>query len=95
MWKRPHQNEMAVLTEFHLIFKIQRGFPDGSDGKESACNTGNPGSVLGQEDTLEKEMATTPVFMPEKSHGGRSLVGYSPMGHKESDTTEFPYRSSA
>ena len=48
---------------------------------------------LGQEDPPEKEMATTPVLMllmPEKSHGGRSLVGYSPMGHKESDTTEFP-----
>ena len=45
---------------------------------------------LGQEDPLEKEMATTPVFMHEKSHGQRRLVGYSPMNHKESDTTEFP-----
>ena len=35
------------------------GFPGGSDGKESACNEGDPGSVsLGQEDPLEKEMAT-------------------------------------
>ena len=30
----------------------------------------------------------TPVFLPEKSHGQRSLVVYSPRGHKESDTTE-------
>ena len=30
----------------------------------------------------------TPVFLPEKSHRQRSLVGYSPKGHKESDTTE-------
>ena len=30
----------------------------------------------------------TPVFMPGKSHGPRSLVGYNPWGHKESDTTE-------
>ena len=30
----------------------------------------------------------TPVFLPEKSHGQRSLVGYSPEGHKQSDTTE-------
>ena len=29
-----------------------------------------------------------PVFLPEKSHGQRSLVGYSPWGRKESDTTE-------
>ncbi|KAB0343717.1 hypothetical protein FD754_020643 [Muntiacus muntjak] len=30
----------------------------------------------------------TPVFLPGESHGRRSLVGYSPWGHKESDTTE-------
>ena len=30
----------------------------------------------------------TPVFLPGKSHGWRNLVGYSPLGHKESDTTE-------
>ena len=30
----------------------------------------------------------TPVFLPGKSHGQRSLVGYSPRGHQESDTTE-------
>ena len=30
----------------------------------------------------------TPVFLPEKSHGQRSLVGYSPWGHKELDMTE-------
>ena len=39
---------------------------------------------LGWEDLLEKEMATTPVFLPEISHGWKSLVGYSPRGHKES-----------
>ena len=40
---------------------------------------------LSQEDPLEKEMATTPVFLPEKSHGEKSLVGYGPMGCKASD----------
>ena len=30
----------------------------------------------------------TPVLLPGKSHGGRSLVGYSPWGREESDTTE-------
>ena len=37
---------------------------------------------------LENEMATHPVFLPGESHGQRSLVGYSPRGRKESDTTE-------
>ena len=30
----------------------------------------------------------TPVFLPGESHGQRSLAGYSPWGHKESNTTE-------
>ena len=43
---------------------------------------------LGWEDPLEEGMATTPIFLPGESHGQRSLVGCSPQGHKESDTTE-------
>ena len=30
----------------------------------------------------------TSVFLPEESHGQRSVVGYSPWGRKELDTTE-------
>ena len=43
---------------------------------------------LGQEDSLEKGMAPSPVLLPGESHGQRSLAGYSPRGHKGSDTTE-------
>ena len=43
---------------------------------------------LGREDPLEKEMATTPVLLPGKSHGWRTVVGYSPWGLKELDRTE-------
>ena len=43
--------------------------------------------TLGQEESLEKEMATS-VFLPGKSHGQRSLAGYNSWGCKESDTTE-------
>ena len=46
---------------------------------------------LGQEDPLEKKMTTHSSIPPWKSHGQRSLVGYSPWGHKESDTTEHAY----
>ena len=38
---------------------------------------------LGQEDPLEKEMAPHSSTLPGKSHGQRSLVGYSPWGRKE------------
>ena len=43
---------------------------------------------LGWEDPLEEGMAPTPVFLPGESHGQRSLEGYSPRGHQESDPTE-------
>ena len=43
---------------------------------------------LGQEDPLEKEMEPTLVLLPGKFHEERSLVGYTPQGLKESDTTE-------
>ena len=44
---------------------------------------------LSQEDPLEKGMAvSTPVLLSGESHGQRSVVGYSPRGHKELDVTE-------
>ena len=43
---------------------------------------------LGQDQPPEEEMQPTPVFLPGKFHGQRSLVGCSPKGLQESDTTE-------
>ena len=43
---------------------------------------------LGQEDLLERGWQPTPVFLPGKFHGQRSLVDYSPLGCKELDMTE-------
>ena len=39
-------------------------------------------------DSWRRQWHPTPVLLPGKSHGWRSLVGCSPWGHKESDTTE-------
>ena len=44
---------------------------------------------LGVEDPWRRKWQPTPVFLPEKSHGQRSLVGYHQKGHKELDTTEW------
>ena len=52
-----------------------------------------PVRSLGQEDPLEMEMAT-PVFLPGEFHGQGGLVGYSPRGRKESDTTEHKHQES-
>ena len=44
--------------------------------------------VLGQEDSLEEEMATTPVFLTGKFLEQGNLVNYSPWGRKELDMTK-------
>ena len=62
------------------------GFPCGSDGKESACNVGDLGSILGLEDPLEKDMATHPSILAwriprtEKS-GGLQCMGSQRVRH--------------
>ena len=62
------------------------GFPGGAAAKNPPANTGDLGfDPLGQEELLEEEMATHSSILPWKSHGQRSLEGYS---HKELDTTE-------
>ena len=68
-----------------LILAILLGFSGGSDGKASACNAEDQGSIPGSGRSLDKEMAThsrqpTPVSLPGESHGRRSLGGYSPRG---------------
>ena len=68
----------------YLHFPMKMGLPGSSDGKESAYNMGDLGSIpssgksLGREDPLE--WLPTPVFLPGKSRGQRSLAGHSPRG---------------
>ena len=55
-----------------------KGLPDDSAGKESACNagdTGNIDSILGQKIPWRREWQPTPAFLPIESYGQRSLVG--------------------
>ena len=71
---------------FFLIFPFN---PRGSDGKSICLQCGRPrfgrwvGKIL-----WRRKWQPTPVLLPGESHGGRSLAGYSPRGHKESDMTE-------
>ena len=48
---------------------------------------------LGQEDALEKEQLPTPIFLPGKFHGQRTLAGYSPADCKDPDTTDHTHTS--
>ena len=85
---KPQIDYFYELFSSKIYFII--GFPGGSDGKDSACNAGDVGSIPGsgrspgegngyplQYSCLENSMAR-----------GRSLVGYSPWALKELDTTE-------
>ena len=57
--------------------------------KESACNIGDLGSISGVgKIPWRREWQPTPVFLPGEFNGQRSLVGYCPWNHKESDITE-------
>ena len=56
----------------------------GSGGKVSAYKAGDSGSIPGS----GRSPGEGNVFLPGKSHGQRSLVGYSPWDCKESDMTE-------
>ena len=63
------------------ISQVSLDFPGGSDGKEFACNAGDPASVPGS-GRSPGEGKGTPVFLPGGFHGQRSLVGYSPWGRR-------------
>ena len=64
--------------------------------KEPACNAGDPGSIPGSgRSPGEGIWQPTPVFLPGGSHGQRILVSYSPWGHKQLDSTEVTWHSTA
>ena len=76
----------TVATCFCFLSGLKQG---GSDGKASAYSAGDPGLIpwVGKI-PWRRQWHPTPVLLPRESHGWRSLVGYSPWGCKESDTTE-------
>ena len=71
-------------------------FPGGLEGKSVCLQCRRPGfNPWVGKIPWRRKWQPTPVLLPGKSHGRRTLVGYSPWGHKESDTTErwhtFPF----
>ena len=62
--------------------------PGDSDGKASAYNTGDPGSIPGEGRSPGEGNGNPLQYSWMGSHGWWNLVGYNPWGRKESDTTE-------
>ena len=86
------QQKFALHRCICLAKSIFRGWLsfDGSAGKGSACNVGDTGSISGLGRSPGKGNGTSLQYSClKKSHGQRSLAGYSPGGQKESNTTEW------
>ena len=87
-----HLNSLVIIY-IYIYFQINEvpglllGFPDGSGSKESACNVGDLGSILGLgKSPGEGHGNPFQYSCLENPHGQRSLTGYSPLGLKESNT---------
>ena len=77
------ENNCYVLSTYCF------GFPGGSDGKESACNAGDLGSISGLVRSPGGGQGSPVQYSClENPHGQRSLAGPSPWGCKESDMNE-------
>ena len=83
-------SSVYFLPSFKDWVHILYHFPGGSDGKESAYQCRRPRfNPWVRKIPWRRKWQPTPVFLPRKSHGHRSLVGYSLWGHKELDTTLY------
>ena len=94
--------QVARLYLFLWLSSITLGFPVGSRIKNPLANAGDVDSTPGLRRSPAERIPTpvfflsffvfliltTPVFLPGKSHGQRSLASYSPWGCKELDTAE-------
>ena len=80
---------MKAEIFFYPPITVNMGFPSDACDKEFTYQCRRHETQvqsLGWEDPLEEGMQLTPVFLPGKSHGQRSLVGYSPRNHKVKQT---------
>ena len=76
------------ITEIYIKHQ-SKGLPCGSAGKEFACNVGDLGLIPGLGRSPGGEHGNPLQYCClKKPHGQRSLVGHSPWGCKELDTTE-------
>ena len=87
---------LYILTHSCPLFFFLIDFPGGSDGKASAYNAGDPGSIPGLGRSSGEGNGNPLQYFclenlqyPCLENGQRSVVGYSPWGRKESDTTEW------
>ena len=86
---KPRRTLWGTWAQKSFCLPLVIGFPDISDGKASAWNAGDPGSIPGS-GSSPGEGNGNPLqhSCMENPMDRVSLKGYSPWVHKESDTTE-------
>ena len=81
--------EIVLCTRIVSLHRGRLGLPLWPNGKEPACQYRKFRFDLWvRKIPGRRKWQPTPVLLPGKSHGQRSLAGYIPWGRKESDTTE-------
>ena len=93
--KSKTQNIQNNVFSICLCFKaihIHWGFPGDAVVKNLPANARDTVQSLGWEDLLEEEMATRSSILAWKIQWTEKPRGYSPWGHKVSDTTEHAHR---
>ena len=84
--------KIVITPKAIIVFalSIQPGCPGGSDGEKSSFNAGDLGLIPGLGKSHGGGHGNSLQYSClENPHGQRSLAGYSPWGHKESDMTEW------
>ena len=85
MTKRLNNNNKMIFN-LHFLYLMS---PGSGSHKEPTCQCRRHETLvqfLGWEEPQKRKWQPTSVSLPGESHGQRSLVGYSPWGHKESDS---------
>ena len=89
------QSETVTCLMIPTVWYSEKGKTMETVGKpwwlrqqESTYNAGDSFDPWVRKIPWRRKWQLTPVFLPEEFHGQKSLAGYSPLGRRESDTTE-------
>ena len=80
-------NFFHISSKYRGVLPRWLGLPMWLSSKESACNAGDTALIPGSGNSQRRKWQSTPILLPRKSHGQRSLAGYiQSMGSQKSWT---------
>ena len=89
LWDKAIARQQSLSVALSIATApLTRGLPWWLSGKEHACQRRRGFDPWIRKIPWRRKWQPTAGILPGESHGQRSLVGYSPCSHKESDVTE-------